>query len=160
MRGTLLFVHSSQVYMEELNDDSSFINHRSTTEAPGTEPKILSIHHASLLLSCLIPSLIVLSTYFADYSLFQGRSGLFVVQSWQAAKAQLSCFVVVEKNIASGNKAQEQSQANGKEKNSAAKEKKVGGKGWRVKEWNKKENGNQSVRRTCVYMMEGKASAR
>lgn len=78
MRGTLLFVHSSQVYMEELNDDSSFINHRSTTEPPGTEPKILSIHHASLLLSSLIPSLIVLSTHFAAYSVFQGRSGLFV----------------------------------------------------------------------------------
>lgn len=74
MRGTLLFVHSSQVYMEELNDDSSFINRRSTTEPPGTEPKILSIHHASL----SSHSLIVLSTRSADYSVFQGRSGLFV----------------------------------------------------------------------------------
>lgn len=37
--------------MEELNNDSSFISHRSTTEPRGTGPKTISIHQAALLSS-------------------------------------------------------------------------------------------------------------
>lgn len=65
--------------MEELNNDSSSISHGSTTEPPGTEPKIISIHHASLLLSSLILSLIFSSTHFAEYSVFLGRCGFACV---------------------------------------------------------------------------------
>lgn len=64
VKGTLLFVHSSQVYMEELNDDSSSIRHGSTTEPAGTEPSFGVIHHASSLLS----SLRFLSASFAEFS--------------------------------------------------------------------------------------------
>lgn len=64
VKGTLLFVHSSQVYMEELNDDSSSIRHGSTTEPAGTEPSFGAIHHASSLLSPLR----FLSASFAEFS--------------------------------------------------------------------------------------------
>lgn len=66
VKGTLLFVHSSQVYMEELNDDSSSIRHGSTTEPSGTEPSTGAIYHASRLL----PPLRFLSAGFAEFCRF------------------------------------------------------------------------------------------
>lgn len=61
-KGPLLFVHSSQVYVEELNNDSSSISHRGTTEPPGTEPKPIFIHQASLLFYFLLSLSLFLSS--------------------------------------------------------------------------------------------------
>lgn len=74
MKGTLLFVHSSQVYMEELNNDSSSIRHGSTTEPSGTEPSTGAIHHASRLL----PPLRFLLAGFGEFCRFSWVNGPFL----------------------------------------------------------------------------------
>lgn len=84
VKGTLLFVHSSQVYMEELNDDSSSIRHGSTTEPSGTEPSIGVIHHASLLLSLRV----FLSVSFTEFSRSSWVDGPFVGASSAVSTTQ------------------------------------------------------------------------
>lgn len=103
MKGTLLFVHSSQVYMEELNDDSSSIRHGSTTEPSGTEPSISVIHHASLLLSPLI----LLSVSFCRiYQVLLGRGGLLCARPLLSTlhKNKLKCCKGVKRTISADGK--------------------------------------------------------